>query len=44
MYGLRCNAKTFYIDLSDIKKDNLQGDKASRRQNDLENAFFQVHY
>ena len=44
MHGLRCNAKFFTLIFHTVKKDNLQEDKDSRRQNDAENVLFLVHY
>ena len=44
MHGLRCNAKCFTLIFHTLKKDNLQEDKASRRQNGSENVLFLFHY
>ena len=44
MHGLRRNAKCFTLIFHTVKKENLQEDKASRRQNDSENVLFLVHH
>ena len=43
MQGLRCIAICFTLVFHTVKKPYLQEGKASRRQNDSENALFLVH-
>ena len=38
------DAKCFTLIFHTLKKDNLQEDKASRRQNGSENVLFLFHY